>query len=332
MTEHMLAGDLLPEADAETRLATAFHRNTMTNDEGGTDDEEHRVAAVVDRVNTTMQVWMGFTASCAQCHDHKYDPMTQREYFALFDVFNQTADADRNDETPTIDVVSRSDPEADPVPVPVMEAVAEDDRRETRVQIRGNYRDLGELVQAGFPEAFHAGPSAPSRLDLARWLCAPENPLTPRVQANRIWARMFGRGLVETEEDFGRQGTVPTHPELLDALAARWLADEGRLRPFLKRLLMTDAWRRTSAATPEGLAADPRNDRLSRFPRVRLEPEVLRDQALAVSDLLVRTKHGPPVYPPQPDGVWRSPYNDARWTNSTGDDRFRRSVYTYWKR
>ncbi|MEO1372018.1 MAG: PSD1 and planctomycete cytochrome C domain-containing protein [Planctomycetota bacterium] len=332
LTEHMLAGDLLPEANAETRLATAFHRNTMTNDEGGTDDEEHRVAAVVDRVNTTMQVWMGFTASCAQCHDHKYDPMTQREYFALFDVFNQTADADRNDETPTIDVVSRSNSGADPVPVPVMEALSEDDRRETRVQIRGNYRDLGELVQAGFPEAFHSGPSAPSRLDLARWLCAPENPLTPRVQANRIWARMFGRGLVETEEDFGRQGTVPTHPELLDALAARWLSDEGRLRPFLKRLLMTDAWRRTSSATPEALAVDPRNERLARFPRVRLEPEVLRDQALAVSELLVRTKHGPPVYPPQPDGVWRSPYNDARWTNSTGDDRFRRSVYTYWKR
>ena len=141
--------------------------------------------------------------------------MTQREYFSLFDVFNQTADADRNDETPTIDVVSRSDPEADPVPVPVMAAVAEDERRETRVQIRGNYRDLGELVQAGFPEAFHAGPNAPSRLDLARWLCAPENPLTPRVQANRIWARMFGRGLVETEEDFGRQGTVPTIPSCL---------------------------------------------------------------------------------------------------------------------
>ena len=332
LTEQLLAGDLLSDPSPKTRLATAFHRNTMTNDEGGTDDEEHRVAAVVDRVNTTMQIWMGFTASCAQCHDHKYDPMTQQEYFSLFDVFNQTADADRDDETPTIGVAPLGDPEGEPLPVPVMEALPKEDRRETRVQIRGNYRDLGELAQAAFPEAFHEGPQSPNRLDLARWLCDPQNPLTPRVQANRIWARVFGRGLVETEEDFGRQGTVPTHPELLDNLASRWIHDEGRLRPFLKRLLMTDAWRRTSITSDQALAEDPRNERLARFPRVRLEPEVLRDQALSVSGLLVRTKHGPPVYPPQPDGVWRSPYNDARWTNSTGDDRFRRSVYTYWKR
>ena len=177
LTEHMLAGDLLPEADAETRLATAFHRNTMTNDEGGTDDEEHRVAAVVDRVNTTMQVWMGSPRPRAVPRP-QVRPHDPEEYFSLFDVFNQTADADRNDETPTIDVVSRSDPEADPVPVPVMAAVAEDERRETRVQIRGNYRDLGELVQAGFPEAFHAGPA---HRVASTWPggCVPENPLTP---------------------------------------------------------------------------------------------------------------------------------------------------------
>ncbi len=602
-TIEQLAGDLLENATEEQRIATAFHRNTMTNTEGGTDDEEWRVAAVKDRANVTAQAWMGLTMGCAQCHTHKFDPITQKEYYQFYAFFNQTEDDDKPDERPTmplptkdekekmdrlqkeidvlqkkIDGVSteltseladwektrvtsnawtildpleftteaktvlqklpdksllatgeapmkdtytvklhapsnftairlealtdeslprkgpgrtrkgnfvlndfrvkfhadgdasatnrviklkratatfsekkyevsltidgdakkrsgwsidgaqgeahaavfevgeslppgtltielaqtfgskntigrfrisvsgmaspvvaipsdiasifnsakRSDEEQhkavvwfqqyalstakmraqldgvkkqldaiQPVAVPVMKELAADKRRVTHVLSKGNFLAPTDEVSAAVPTAFHGWPSgAPTnRIGLAKWIMRPENPLTARVVANRFWAQIFGTGLVETEEDFGTQGTLPSHPELLDWLAID-LRDHGwDVKRFLKRLVMTSTYQQTSRFTPELLQKDPRNRLLARAPRRRLDAEIVRDQALAISGLLSHKVGGPSVYPPQPDGLWRAAFNGQRnYTTSTGEDRYRRGIYTVWRR
>lgn len=578
LTREMLAGDLLPNATPDQQLATAFHRQTMVNDEGGTDDEEFRIVAVKDRVDTTLQVWMGLTAGCAKCHSHKYDPISQQEYYALFAIWNQTQDADRFDDAPTLEVPAgdpekqqlqsardtvqqlqralaaaeedhaasdpgwlspkvieatatdgtllqtRADgsvlasgkspaenvytlrlqlppgawtavrlqafadtasgspgvgrnpadpnfvlseielslettatpaplklhlPKADfeqsgwpvsaaldgnlktgwaisprqrenhlaiftftdplqtrepavlqvtlrqhygnsltlrrfrlsltsepateltPLPasaevrrlneklaeavqqrdalqaklpkVPVMIAMTPERQRETRLHRRGNFLDPGELVTAGLPAAFV--PSATrtiaisgsesqktTRLDAANWLMAADNPLTARVWANRIWARVFGIGIVETEEDFGLLGSPPAHPQLLDWLACEYRDGGWSLKKLLKQIFLSRVYQQDSAATPALLENDPRGVWLTRGPRYRLSAEVLRDQTLAAAGLLSLKKGGPPVMPPQPDGLWRSTYNGQKWINAEGEDRFRRALYTYLKR
>lgn len=402
-TVEQIAGDLLPNATQEQRIATAFHRNTMTNTEGGTDDEEFRVAAVKDRVDTTAQVWMGLTLGCAKCHSHKYDPFSQTDYYRFFAIFNQTTDADRPDEAPTIPVPTAAELEqqrrldarlADlerqltspspervaslvlartplwltpalplvvekarliqarpkPVQVPVMVELPPEQRRVTRLLKKGNFLDPGEVVQPGVPTSLHPLPpgAAADRLGLAHWLIAPDNPLTARVAVNRFWAQLFGTGLVETEEDFGTQGEMPSHPELLDWLAIEFVAPsrffsdpEGNGRAArswdvkaLLRLLVTSAtYRQASRVTPEKLAKDPRNRLLSRGPRHRLEAEMVRDQALALSSLLSRKIGGPSVYPYQPPGLWQAAFNGERtWATSVGIDRYRRGLYTFWRR
>lgn len=570
MTVDQLAGDLLPEPTNDELVATAFHRNTMSNDEGGTDDEEFRTIAVKDRVDTTMQVWMGLTAGCAKCHTHKYDPISQAEYYSLYAILNQTQDADRPDDSPTQEIITpaveggrkriaakladlkaqlahaneaaakqeadrwsfgiieaatsangatltaredgsifvdgtspaedvysitlkiksgrhtllriealpetfadgqvgvgrnprdpnfvlselevellsgtdssplkltspRADyeqggwpvmasldrdtktgwavsprqrephlalfafaeplelvvdtairitlrqhygdsltlkrfristiaedptsvnlPEASPeqrrlvdeiaaanvelqnlnssVPkVPVMLAVNEENLRTTHIHRRGNFLDPGNEVAAGLPAAFHKLPeNTPlNRLALAHWLMSPENTLTPRVWANRIWARLFGLGIVETEEDFGALGAPPTHPELLDWLAAEYRDNGWSLKKLLKSILLSRTYRQSSAVSSELRSVDPRNELLSRGARFRLSAETVRDESLAVSGLLSEKMGGPPVMPPQPDGMWRSTYNGQKWINAEGEDRFRRALYTYLKR
>ena len=581
-TIEQLAGDLLPEPTIDQLLATAFHRNTMENDEGGTDNEEFRVAAVKDRVDTTMQVWMGLTMGCAKCHTHKYDPIGIEDYYAFYAFFNQTADADNTQPlmvAPTtrqreeaaeaaaeIEIIDRQlrvkpegyaeafttwksrfettplwaplrltgmnskqgvilkqaedgtlsvstenpekdtwtlildlpsgepvtalridalpkkaggkwrdknvalreltaellrtggevrklklmhpradfsqrgwevakaidgrleagwafspkagephaavfdfagpvsggqlrltlemgygqgllfesfrlsvsthpakwlTPDIDPaaglarvfeeqefIPVrelrakllaarnrlkaaeggvsriPIMRELVGSKRRETRIHNRGNFLDQGNRVEARVPEVFGRMPegTAASRLGVAQWLVQPENPLTARVMVNRVWARLFGVGIVETEEDFGSQGTVPTHPELLDWLAVDYRENGWSLKHLLKTIVKSESYRQSSVVTPEGLRADPRNRLLSRAPRFRLSAEVLRDQALAVSGLLTRKLGGPSVMPPQPAGVWKSTYSGEKWKNSEGPDRYRRGLYTYLKR
>ena len=570
MTREQLAGDLLPNPTNDQLVATAFHRNTMSNDEGGTDDEEFRTIAVKDRVDTTLQVWMGLTAGCAKCHTHKYDPISQAEYYSLYSILNQTQDADRSDESPTLEfldaasvenrsrlaakiddlkaqlevadeaatkqdnsqwnygavteaasangatLVLRGDrsvfakgtspaedvysitmtikpgrytvlriealtekfadgklgvgrnprdpnfvlsefevelvngtegkilnlanpradfeqggwpataaldgdtktgwavsprqheghwalfefaeplelaadsilkftlrqhygdsltlrrfrisatdqdaasvkiPEASPeqrrlideiaaanaelenvnkgVPrVPVLRAVADDKLRATHIHRRGNFLDPGEEVSAGIPAAFHQLPEGTqiNRLALAEWLMSPENTLTPRVWANRIWARLFGIGIVETEEDFGALGASPTHPELLDWLAAEYRDNGWSLKQLLKAIVMSRTYRQSSDITPELQEIDPRNQLFSRGTRFRLSAETVRDESLAVAGLLSKKMGGPPVMPPQPDGLWRSTYNGQKWINAEGEDRFRRALYTYLKR
>lgn len=367
MTTEQLAGDLLPEPTTSQLIATAFHRNTMSNDEGGTDDEEFRTIAVKDRVDTTLQVWMGLTAGCAKCHTHKYDPISQAEYYGLYAIVNQTQDADRYDDSPTLEIVTpeleaerarltakiaelESQPEKKDelaaakaelkqvndraAKVPVMRVVAAGKQRTTKVHLRGNFLDPGEEVHASFPRAFHTvdGGKQPDRLAMARWLMSPDNSLTPRVWANRIWARIFGIGLVETEEDFGALGASPTHPELLDWLATDYRDNGWSLKKIVKTILMSRTYRQDSTTTEASRHADPQNRLLSRGARFRLSAETVRDQALAVSGLLSAKQGGPPVMPPQPGGLWRSTYNGQKWVNAEDEDRYRRALYTYLKR
>ncbi len=626
-TIEQIAGDLLPHPTQSQLVATAFHRNTLTNNEGGTNDEEFRSVAIVDRVNTTLAVWMGVTMACAQCHTHKYDPFTHAEYFQLYAIFNQSQDADRKDESPILELYTdqqilqrqhaeqritdiqhqlnqptseilngltvwetsltepswtnlqpvslgtkqNSDvhfgtdqsihvrptgnnivsdtyalnlksglaetqivralgvqtlPNADlpgggagtsgmgkrggnfvvtgisakvtadasastsdgnkPTPrdvrfiaaysdyaqsefpaanvvdenkasgwgvggdvtnshllslipeqpfelgphdtlelelqhnsshrhhllgsfrimlsssgsvpqwsqltpqlistlkqpseqrpaleqhalaqfycryiapqnevlrteqqtlrkqldglkpvssVPVMRELEEKSRRETFIQIRGNYKALGDQVQPGVPAVFHPLSNVsmpPDRLDLAHWLVDRRNPLTARVWVNRLWESLFGIGIVRTSEEFGSQGDGPTHPELLDWLACELMDQQWDTKRMLKLLVTSQAYQQTSRVTVDELKMDQENIWLARGPRVRLSAEMVRDQALSVAGLLTDRMHGPPVRPPQPNlGLKAAFGSDTDWTTSEGEDRYRRGVYTTWRR
>ena len=570
-TTEQLAGDLLPNPTEQQIIATAFHRNTMTNDEGGTDNEEFRVAAVKDRIETTAQVWMGLTMGCAKCHTHKYDPISHNEYYSFFALFNQTEDADLYTDAPTMELLApkekverqrlqaniasirhvlngvedvaekvgateeskwqipavtetiakdgttliaqkdssiqasgKNPPEeiyvvtlslpagthttlrlevlpektssgefavgrngttanfvlseisaellgganvravkfkkaqadfaeekdvvaaaidgdektgwsvksraherheaifnfAAPLKInsetklrvtlsqqfgeshtlrrfrlattendslqprspsaeirklrdelanaykaqkdfndnivrlPFMRELASDKQRTTKIHLRGNFLDQGETVTPNVPAAFgKLSANAPrNRLGVAAWLVNRDNPLTPRVWANRIWARLFGIGIVETEEDFGAQGSAPTNPELLDWLAAEYRDGGWSLKKLIKTIVISEAYKQASEITPALREADPHNVINSRGARFRLGAEAVRDQALSVAGLLSAKMGGPPVMPPQPVGLWRTTYNTKNWVDAEGEDRFRRGLYTYLKR
>ncbi len=579
-TTEQLAGDLLPNPTEQQLIATAYHRNTMANDEGGTDDEEFRVAAVKDRVDSTMQVWMGLTMGCAKCHTHKYEPISHAEYYGFYALFNQTEDADRFDDAPTMELLSSADkhernrvrdriqtisrdltrleeaadkaneseerkwrvaslpslidavseggatltsqkdgsvlysgkslqednylvtlrlpagahtvlrlealPEklstgelavgrngqnsnfrlselraalleasgerplkllnaradfaepkapissandgdektgwavgprthephialfdfAEPLQLnaeaklrvtlsqqagealmlrrfristsdahpaslhvrlespeirrlrddladayqgqknfnenltrlPLLRELAADKQRPTKIHLRGNFLDPGEVVTPGVPAAFGKFPDgAPlNRLGVAQWLVNRDNPLTPRVWANRIWARLFGVGIVETEEDFGALGSPPSNQDLLDWLAAEYRDGGWSMKKLIKTIVMSDTYRQTSAITPQMqqklLAVDPRNLLQSRGARFRLSAEAVRDQALALAGILSNKTGGPSVMPPQPAGLWRTTYSGKSWVDAEGEDRYRRGLYTYLKR
>ena len=365
-TIEQLAGDLLPSPTLEQRIATGFHRNTMINTEGGVDPEEYRVAAVVDRVNTTATVWLGTTLACAQCHTHKYDPFTQQEYYQFFAFFNSNADKSTSDgdmltlptpeqqaaldEIAKLEAVQSKSPELKTVRDQLAAAKKElngkiaktlvmkelTEPRDTFVHIRGNFLNKGDKVEHGVPEVLHdlqiADGERPNRLTLARWLVSPDNPLTTRVAVNRMWEEFFGRGLVETSEDFGTRGERPTHPELLDWLATEFIREGWSMKRMHRLIVLSATYRQSSAVTPELLERDPQNRLLARGPRMRLSAEAIRDAALAASGLLSRKIGGPSVMPPQPDGIWNSPYSSEKWQTSSGEDRYRRGLYTFWKR
>lgn len=607
-TRDQIAGDLLPNPTIDELLATAFHRNTMVNEEGGTDREEFRVAAVKDRVDTTVQVWMGLTMGCAKCHSHKYDPISQKEYYQFYAFFNQTEDADTGDEKPKIATPSKEqqallaklqveymqvrqqlytysdefketaakweemarsragwavvkptqmtaasgskmkllddgsvlaearkparetytvripagtkqitairlevlpdkshprggvgradndgnfvlsrfaarvndkelsiawaaadfsqdqypvdhaiknpDPkkhgwalapkqldihsamfalaepfapkEGDeleitldhqfqhsypgfsigrfrlfltsdegpslsgelpnelrgilmlpaekrtaeqrayvwayyagissltkslrdqlaaiqkqiaaisPAQTPIMKELPPGKHRPNKVQLRGNFLDQGEAVEPGVPIAFHPFPKdAPrNRLGVAEWLMHPDNPLTARVAVNRFWGHLFGRGLVETQEDFGSQGQSPSHPELLDWLAVEFREHGWSMKRLLKTIVMSATYRQASAAGSgaRGQEIDPTNRLFWHGPRFRMEAEMIRDVSLAASGLLSKKMFGPSVMPPQPDGLWKSAYSGEKWITAKGEDRYRRGMYTFIKR
>ena len=375
-TIEQLAGDLLPDPTEDQLIATAFHRNTPNNSEGGTDNEEFRNVAVVDRVNTTMAVWMGTTMACAQCHNHKFDPISQEDYFRVLAIFNNTEDADTNEEHPLYEVwkeeqlqqkakwqqeltsvkaqlKSWTAPESYDLfgqlvdienqlvelkpftTIPIMRELAADHRRKTYIQHRGNFLDLGKQVTPGLPSAFPTAPefSTPDRLAFAKWLVDKTNPLTPRIIANRYWEAIFGVGLVRTSEEFGAQGELPSHPKLLDWLATELVRLKWDTKAFLRLLVTSAAYRQSSATNPQQYEQDPENRLLARGPRFRLSAETIRDQALSVSGLLSEKMYGPPVRPPQPQLGVRAAFGSAvDWAPSEGDDRYRRGLYTTWRR
>jgi uncharacterized protein DUF1553/uncharacterized protein DUF1549/cytochrome c/F5/8 type C domain-containing protein len=216
---------------------------------------------------------------------------------------------------------------------PVLVAIGPEMQRTTHIFDKGNFLNPLEEVEARVPSAFTWGDGpVGDRLEFARWLTHPDNPLTPRVAVNRLWSRLFGRGLVLTEEDFGAQGSVPTHPELLDWLAAEYQSHWSQ-KQLLKTIVMSATYRQSSSVTPEKLERDPLNVLLSRGARFRLSAEAVRDQALQVSGLLSRKMFGPSVFPPQPDGLWQAAFNGQRsWVTDTDEDRWRRGVYVFWRR
>ncbi|MEO6674627.1 MAG: DUF1553 domain-containing protein [Ginsengibacter sp.] len=502
-----LAGDLLPNATDDQFIATAFNRNTMTNDEGGTDNEEFRTAAVIDRVNTTWQTLMGTTFGCVQCHSHPYDPFKHEDYYKFLAFFNDSRDEDTEADYPLLreykkeDSVKLSglvswfdkngyskkgkqiytflktwqpsinsltadsfvnaalsdtkwlvfrnnagarlkavnleqknqliyrtntfveggvwtihlDKPAGPVlkvikpqktkgwfissvdfPVasgvhdlyftysnsnlkkpddngilfdwfyftellpgndklgyadanktfwqllnaevrttPVMIDNPLDMHRRTHVFIKGNWLVKGDAVEPDVPQSLNPFPNkAPrNRLGMAQWLTSKQNPLTARTMVNRLWEQLFGTGLVETLEDMGTQGATPGHKELLDYLSWNFMNDyKWSTKKLLKEIVMSATYRQDAKITKELLEKDPYNKFYARGARVRLSAEQIRDQALAISGLLSEKMFGPSVMPWQPSGIWLSPYDGKVWTNSNGEDQYRRAVYTYWKR
>lgn len=505
-----LAGDLLPHPSDEQLIATAFHRNTMTNDEGGTDNEEFRTAAVMDRVSSTWEGLMGTTFSCVQCHSHPYDPFRHDDYYKFLAFFNNTRDEDTQADYPLLRHFTDSDrvqldslrswltlhvsaaetesvmkflktwqpsinsltadrlinaeisdskwfalrdngsgrlrnvsltgagelivrlqqfvkggvlrirldsatgpelariaddnkPAADwwnrriafkPMAgchdlyfeysnpglknkpnasglmfdwfyfaknfpgkgkpgyehaadlywrlagvatdnIPIMDENPDYMRRTTQVFERGNWLVKGARVEPDVPHSLNPmPPDAPrNRLGLAMWLTSKQNPLTARTLVNRIWEQLFGKGLVETLEDIGSQGALPTHRELLDYLAYRFMNDDGwSIKKLVKEIVLSATYQESSITSPALLAADPDNRWYSRGVRVRLSAEEIRDQALAVSGLLSDKLGGPSVMPYQPEGIWLSPWNGRNWQKSKDEDQYRRAIYTFWKR
>ena len=500
-----LAGDLLPNATNDQLIATAFHRNTMTNDEGGTDNEEFRTAAVVDRVNTTWETLMGTSFSCVQCHSHPYDPIRFEEYYKFLAFFNNSRDEDtyadypvlrhfnnvqknelgqverwlaqtvslkeknelinflktlqpshnsltcdelvnaalsdtkwlamRNNSTARLKNVnleekttlimqyrvnvkgrfeikldstngqsigiyklaplegkggwrtielpiksvsgvhnlyfSFSSPELKDAnatgvvfdwfyftkglpsnssvnknlfwnllntqveQTPIMLENPKDFTRKTHIFERGSWLSQGKEVSAGVPVALGKLPAnAPNnRLGLSLWMTSDQNPLVARTMVNRVWEQIFGLGLVETLEDMGSQGAVPTNQALLDYLSYKFMHDyKWSVKKLIKEIVLSATYQQDSRLSPEGLEKDPSNRFLARGPRVRLSAEQIRDQALVISGVFNSQMYGPPVKPYQPEGIWSSPYSGEKWIKSAQNEQYRRAIYTFWKR
>ncbi len=359
-----LAGDLLPNATLRQQIATGFNRNHRINSENGSIPEEWHVENVVDRVDTLGTVFLGLTVSCARCHDHKYDPISQREYYELFAQFNNvpewgvgpnngnsppwikvpkswpdlTPEEDRLIPPAPLDFIDRKAPMLRPLPggentVMVMAELPEP--RPTHLLQRGLYNapDTSEVLAPAAPRALLGEGMAPpgNRLELARWLVHPDNPLTARVAVNRQWQHFFGTGLVKTSENFGLQGDFPSHPELLDWLATEFIALDWNVKAFQKMIVMSATYCQSSRASRESAERDPQNRLLSRAPRIRLTGSQLRDQALFASGLLAEQIGGPSVKPYMPPGLWES-ISNATYDQGCGLDLYRRSLYTYWRR
>jgi hypothetical protein len=328
-TIEQFAGDLLPEATPEQKLATGYHRQTLTNNEGGVDKDEYRFKAVLDRATNTAAVWLGLTLTCAQCHDHPYDPVTQRELYSLAAIFNNADEAE-------IELPGEIGASGKPRKFAVL--AERESPRTTRLLTRGEWLTPGEEVQPGVLGGLHAihcrdddGP--PDRLELARWLFNPSNPLTPRVAANQIWLHLFGAGLVRTPDDFGARGQPPTHPELLDALAAEWIASGWRRKTMIRQIISSAAYRQSSRHRRDVAALDPDNRLLGRQNRVRVEGEIVRDLHLAAGGVLDGRIGGPSVFPPLGAEFMKITFrSQLPWKTSAGGDRYRRGMYTFFKR
>ena len=348
-----LAGDLLPNATKEQILATGFNRNHMITQEGGVIEEEYRVEYVADRTATTAKSFMGLTLECARCHDHKYDELTQKDFFNLYSFFNRLEEKGRigyqevaapkiklNQELVNTELAFVRWPDSIPeVEVMVMEEV--EDLRNTYILNRGAYDAPTEhKVDGGMPgNILNFDADFPkNRLGLAQWLFDPNNPLTARVAVNNLWQQVFGLGIVATPSDVGNQGAVPTHPELLDWLAVTFMEEGWDTKKMTKRIVTSSTYQQSSKPTPLQLSIDPKNQYLSVFPRQKLTAEMIRDNVLVSSGLFVDKIGGPSVKPYQPPGLWDEMTGGStsnslkRYIVSTDGNQYRRSLYTYWKR
>ena len=340
-----LAGDLLPGATPEQRVASAFHRHAMQAKGNNPRKEEFRIKGIVDRLEATGRTWLGLTLECAEGHDHKHDPISQREYYELFAIFNNVPHLGTGygvhgplmKYTPPAVGLAKAAPT---IEVPVMDELPQP--RETHLLVRGDFKNKGERVTAGTPKILPPlkakGSEPPNRLDFARWLFSADQPLTARVVVNRIWRYHFGEGLVRTVADFGRYGDRPSHQELLDWLAVRFVESGWDVKAMHRLVVSSATYRQASRRRPDAELVDPQNRLLAWFPRVRLPAEQIRDGALAAAGQLSTRIGGPSVFPVQPAGLYEERGQDLpgnsnfKWVDTTGEGRFRRSVYTYWKR
>lgn len=343
-----LAGDLLPNATLEQILATGFNRNHKITQEGGVIDEEYRVEYVLDRTNTVSKSLLGLTMECAQCHDHKYDPISQKEYFSFYSFFNKVNEKGKMDygEIPKpnikitqkeIDGILNFINKPDSIPEINLMVMRDDaPNRKTYVLKRGAYDAHGEEVSSATPKAVLSFENfQKNRLGLANWFFDQKNTLTARVAVNRLWQQIFGTGIVASSSDFGNQGALPSHPELLDWLAITFREDNWDIKKMIKRMVMSNTYQQTSKTTPELLKIDPNNKWLARSSRQKLTAEMIRDNALAVSGLLVHKIGGPSVKPYQPKGLWAETTSGQGLTEyimDKGENTHRRSLYTFWKR
>ncbi|MCH2208328.1 MAG: PSD1 and planctomycete cytochrome C domain-containing protein [Lentisphaerales bacterium] len=330
-TIEQLAGDMLPNANDWQKIATGFHRNSMQAQGFNKPKEEYRLKAVADRIDTTGKVWLGLTMACAECHDHKYDPITQKEYFKMFAIFNNTPlygkEPNRHGERITVEVKSRK------VTAQVMKEMEKP--RKTYIHIRGIHDQKGERVSPGVPAVFGAGQQGKkiNRLSFAKGLVNGKNPLVARVIMNRLWAQFFNTGIVKTVEDFGSQGEWPSHPELLDWLAVEFVESGWDVKHMVKLIVTSKTYRQTSSISKSILKKDFYNRLLSHAPRHRLDAEQIRDNMLKISGLLNAKIGGASVRPYQPSFIDENRNNrKAKWVNSKGNDRYRRSLYTFWQR
>lgn len=424
-TIEQLAGDLLPDATNEHRIASGYNRMLMTTEEGGAQAKEYTAKYAADRVRNASNAWLGATLGCAECHNHKYDPYTTKDFYsfaAFFADVRETA-VGRQAQTPiatrmqsselkNIDVSigvlktaiatatipaevltaweTTAKQDSKGLPKPVADALAVEPAKRTdaqkktladhhrnnialetvafrkelahvtarrdeltkeipstlvsmtgpprtiRVLPRGNWLDdSGEVVQPNVPSFLGAldKKDRATRMDLATWMISPENPLTARVFVNRLWKVAFGLGLVRNLDDFGTQGTLPTHPELLDWLATEFVRTKWDVKGMLKLMVLSQTYQQSSV-TPKALRErDPSNTWLARQNRFRLDAEFIRDNALAVAGLLTTKIGGPSSKPYQPAGYW-SYLNFPRreWQADTNNDQYRRGLYTYWCR
>ncbi len=348
-----LAGDLLPKANKEQILATAFLRNHKYTEEGGVIPEEYRVEYVLDKVKTYSKGLLALTVECAQCHDHKYDPISQKDFYQVFGFFNTSKEAGFEGD------VSVSQPAKTPIlklseteiknvltfinqrdTGSVMVSVMEesDTGRTTYVLNRGAYDQPGDPVKSSALAAvlpFDTTQYPRNRLGLADWTVSENNPLTARVLVNQLWQEFFGAGLVKTTGDFGMQGNLPTHPELLDWLAVDFMENGWDIKRLIKKMVLSATYRQSSAVTSKHLQIDPENLFLARSSRQRLKAELVRDMVLASSGLLVKNIGGPSVKPYQPAGLWEVASSGRGQLKTYEQDQdsalYRRGLYTFIK-
>ncbi|MDP6445994.1 MAG: DUF1549 and DUF1553 domain-containing protein, partial [Pirellulaceae bacterium] len=341
--KYQLAGDLYDDASDDQLVASGFNRLHLIIDRGTALPEESHHKNVLDRVQAFGTAFLGMTIQCGQCHEHKYDPMSQKEFYEIYAFFNNfDGDPETNRapkggiQEPSVTLgKSEQNPAASGKPAMVMKDRAEP--KPTFVLLRGSYEHPGERVERDTPAFLPPLPKKDSyytRLDLAEWLVSAEHPLTSRVAVNRFWQQFFGVGIVKTAEDFGAQGEWPTHPALLDELAVSFRESGWDVKELVRSIVMSRTYRQSSDAAVDEFTRDPENRLLSRGARYRMDAEMIRDQFLFVSGKLNRTMYGESVKPPQPPGLWESVSMAAPFTYvaDKGDAIYRRSFYTYWRR